>query len=173
MAHDLFGDVGPGDTWVLLHVVAHFGAGFRERGLKFLLLIVTELKVGGKSLYFSDDLITLFLCKVHSNPPVVGCRLMVEGPEPNSLILVRVRLGSVVTWGTAFHEGGASVTCLSSRGKPAWLWAVTSSVNRIRSIAVVWTRPLLTDGLWGNIVQESHGLQLIEALRWDFSMKFF
>ena len=42
-------------------------------------------------------------------------------------------------------------------------------VNRGR----VGPRPHVTDGLWGNIVQESHGLQLTLALSWDFSMNFF
>ena len=80
LAGDLFDDVGLCDAWVLLQIVAHLGASVCKGALQFFFLIVTEVKVGGKSSCFRDDLITLFWCKVHSNPPVVD-RLLRGRPK--------------------------------------------------------------------------------------------
>src|ERR1700730_15768489 len=72
VATALFDDVGLCDAWVVFEIVAHLGASIRKGVLQFFFLIVTEVKAGGKFSCFSDDLITLFWCKVHSDPPVAG-----------------------------------------------------------------------------------------------------
>src|ERR1700680_4976692 len=59
---DLFDDVGLCDAWVVVEIVAHLGASICKGVLQFFFLIGIEVKAGGKSSCFSDDLITLFWC---------------------------------------------------------------------------------------------------------------
>lgn len=110
MAGDLFGDVGLCDVWMVFEIVAHLGASICKGVLQLFFLIATEVKVGGKFPCFSNDLITLFLCKVHSNPPVVD-RLL-RAPPPRQLIVFRVRQWRVkLTDERHFREGRASLRC--------------------------------------------------------------